>query len=63
MKELTHGSAENTKFPPKVDTFRILQNYQSIFKYIETKVISKKLADPIWLIRQVMIIYVFRLEY
>lgn len=39
MKELTHGSAENTKFPPKVDTFRILQNYQSIFKYIETKVL------------------------
>jgi hypothetical protein len=43
MKELTHGSAENTKFPPKVDTFQILQNYQSILKYLETKIIPKNL--------------------
>ncbi len=45
IKELTHGSAENTKFPHKVDTFQILQNYQLLSKYLETNMVSNTLQN------------------
>jgi hypothetical protein len=36
-------SAENTKFPPKVDTFQNLQNYRFLSKYLGTNNVTKNL--------------------